>query len=205
MSIFEKLTALPINHPEFLHDWNKRYQNTFMLLNGKPIHIKERLDYEVTYQEVGKRINEIFDLKSKQDINLEVWLPENGYYGNEDYPLITLVCNPTRQWKRSYCTILYKDISGIRYPLQNSTSYLKFLDAIVNPVYQTKPDRYQDDTYMRVHQNLLFWKQAVMYKGLKIGAVDYDAKQITLSIPYLHQEVQDILRKQGLSTSWNLQ
>ena len=38
---------------------------------------------------------------------------------------------------------------------------------------------------------------------MKVGEIDFQQKQLKLTIPYLQQEVSDILHRQGL-TSWNL-
>ena len=161
MNTFETLTGLPINHEQFLNDWDKRYNNTVMLYKGEPIYIHGREGSLIKANALFQQEILELDSYSKKEIDLEPWLPDNGYYGNKDYPLISLACIPSRQWKRSYCNSLYKDFSGIRTDLSTTMRVLNYCTAIVQSEYHKEPQRIEgtDDYFMRISIDMVFWKE----------------------------------------------
>ena len=202
MNTFEKLTALPINHNLFRDDWDKRYNHTYMLYNDEVVYVEGRDGYTVYLLTNGKG-SVTLDMTDNKPVNLKPWLPDTGYYCNDKFVIIDLVCNPQRQWKRSFTTSIYKDNSGL---IMRLTQGIQWCDAIHNPTYHKEPIKSkatQNKDLMCISKDLLLLDKSIYYRGLIIGEVNFEKKQLKLSYPYFTQEVNDILYRKGLK-EWNL-
>lgn len=208
MSTFEKLIALPKSHEQYAHDFEKRFNGSFLLQGGKtPLFVGNHIGgNEYAFHPYGGTGYTTMNIKSSTVDDIEIWLPESGFYAKKD-TLIYLYQVPQRQWTRSFCQRTYKwAIYGKAYgrnmPLTEVSKFI--LEGEI-----TNLEKLTGNTCVALSRQfgILFGfdKEAyLLYRNVYVGKLDIEKRCITLNHHQIQQEVEDLLNRTGVTT-WNLQ
>lgn len=205
MNILQKLTDLPVTHERFYEDFDKRYINTFLLIN-----YKAKQDVLFLYQRDGTTLYfQNSDKHTKysiadENLILQPFLPKVGYYNYREGP-VYIQKNPQRQWRRSFCYPLYyaTKLDGseiIRRHYINIASYL------IQDNYTSLNDLTIVDTALSKHIAVRWISPKtadLLYDTQKIAIIDRDTKQIFNINPTFLQEIKDYLKYNRI-TKWNI-
>ena len=207
MNLLSRLTDLPKGHRQQGEDFDKRFLNTYLILEEdekqKPIQYIGREGYKLHFQHID---GSVLVLDGRSDIdNVHIFLPSIGYYNHRGTPFY-LIKNPTRQWKRSFCSGIYKiiDNRGMgrhhwgMYAESILQSQYAHLDEITNPLF----------TNIAINRKFAMQSKTtdlstLLYKQYEIGRFDFSRKEICLTQPALRQELQDLFKYSGVS-KWKL-
>ena len=208
MSTFEKLIALPKTHESYAHDFEKRFNGSFLLQGGKtPLFVGSRIDSNIyAFHPYGGTGYTPINIKDIKIDDLEVWLPESGFYAKKD-TLIYLYQVPQRQWTRSFCQRTYKwTIYGKG---SGRTIHAADVAKFITEGEITNLEKWTGTTCVALsrHFGIIFGldKEAyLMYRNVYVGKLDIEKRCITLNHIQIQQEVEDLLNRTGVTT-WNLQ
>ena len=212
MSTLAKLTDLLDRHEQLHQDFDKRYTHTWLLLNGRPVQYAGRNDEYYLFKDImGADI--IWKPREKPEIDLELFLPDVGYYNSPTGPQY-LYKAPQKQWKRSFCASIYQakgvgsDNPYIRRT-EMDTILRRLIPSIMTPEY-IKLDQLSSNVFGNVALSkeiaLLTNVENVTtlcYRTYPIADVDFKKKQIEMTQPTLFQEVLDYFTQTGV-ISWKL-
>lgn len=208
MSTFEKLIALPKTHESYTHDFEKRFNGSFLLQGGKtPLFVGSRIDSNIyAFHPYGGTEYTPINIKDITIDDLEVWLPESGFYAKND-TLIYLYQVPQRQWTRSFCQRTYK--WAIYGKGCGRTMNIADVAKFITKGEITNLEKWTGNTCVVLsrHFGIIFGldKEAyLMYRNVYVGKLDIEKRCITLNHIQIQQEVEDLLNRTGVTT-WNLQ
>lgn len=211
MNLFAKLTDLPEGSQYIIEDFDKRYTSTFMKYKDIPLFVYGRagkVSFEFSkYNGTAITMN---TLTEDSEHDLEVLLPEVGYYNVNGNPLF-IIKNPQRQWKRSFNKNIYQICSPINdVPLapQRSNIWFDLAAAVLKPEY-AHLDHITNALFCNValNRNLCLISQNsnkyIAYKRYPIATLNFNTRVITGTQPLLWQELLDLFRYSEVET-WKL-
>ena len=202
MSLFARLSELPDDHPDQRGDFDKRYLLTYMVNNiGKTPEIvlyRNREDWKCILNKLdGDRLY----IDGRKDCDIQPFMPKPGYY-NSDLNLLYIYKTPNRQWKRSFCSGIYKIINNIGTEKERwhifaqailEAKYLE-LDHIVSPLMS----KYAITRHFAINEDCI-----LHYKKHPIALLNFNHMEIQLIEPELKQELMDFFKYNRI-TKWKL-
>ena len=212
MSTCAKLTDLPDGHELQTQDFDKRYQNTYLLVEGTPMEFIGREGIKYHFQDTTKQNKPyIWNVKEKPNLDIVPFLPAIGYYNVGGVP-IYLYKVPQKQYKRSFCSSIYTSSSinrGLTTRTDQATAWKPIVLEAANPTYALL-DEIVKPIFAYVALNRQFAIQTnatnglnLIYRQYQIGELDFKEKCIQVFQPTFYQEVQDLLKYTGVR-KWNL-
>lgn len=207
MSILARLTDLPDGHPDQLHDFDKRYLSTYMqqnnALNKRILFYLGRDKYNLHF---NSQLEETIIIPGKEEnFDVSPFLPEVGYYNHDGSP-IYMIKQPARQWRRSFCSGIYKARGRLldsRYAwaqVAESVFHSKYahLDEITNPLFANVAINNKFAVYPKIQGY-----PSLLYKQYVVGILNFNDHTIHVTQPALKQELQDLIKYYGV-TKWKL-
>ena len=200
MSTLSKLTDLPDGHDKIYDDLDKRFTNTWMLLNGTPAFCRGR-DGNSVYFIYVNGYEKIWNIVKEPNIDLVPFLPPTGYYNVDGQPLY-MYKNPQKQWRRSFCGQIYMNNIGMRMG-DTSSSTRRLIKAIFEPVYATLND-IVNPLFVRValsHYFAIIPDGEIVqlhYRTFPIAKLDFSTMSVEVTTPTMYQEVQDLFKRTGV-------
>lgn len=216
MSILSKLTDLPEKHEELARDFQKRYENTYMLYKDD-----KRGEIVVSCQGIDATNNTIHCLtkagerilipSTAPEETLKPFLPECGYFNVRGVPHY-LIKYPQRQWKRSCCSNIY--IVQHAYPSMREDAPRRDIWSQAAWAMHTRDFVHLDEISKKIQGNAALSKAfatiideeddcILIYKRHRLGRLNFEKRTISLFSSTLFQEVSDFLHRTKVKT-WNL-
>lgn len=212
MSIFVKLTDLAEGHEATQDDFNRRFAETYLVLQEK-----ER-QAEIVYCDntrgntirVYQNKVQLMELNgTKEDVLLTPFLPKVGYYNTQNGP-IYLYKAPKKQYRRSFCNGIYViapprcTADGIARVDWNMMAQACFKREYVH----------LDDITNKLFANIAISPEFVvtannkgiatlLYKRYEIAQLDFNSRCVNIIQPKLQQEICDYFKYNGVQT-WKL-
>ena len=206
MNILQKLTDLPVTHERFFEDFDKRYVNTFLIVDhkltnnllfliqrdGEMLYFRDDTDKTYKYP--------IFDEK----LTLHLFMPVVGYYNHHQGP-IYVQKSPQRQWKRSFCYPLYsiRKLDGTEMPRRQYPTIVSYLR---DPHYISLDEVSIGDVALNKHI-VIQWNSPntadILYDMQKIASIDKTTRRISNINSTFEQEIKDYLKYNRI-TKWNM-
>lgn len=206
MNILQKLTDLPVTHERFYEDFDKRYMNTFLLVDYKlkrdVLFLANREDGYLYFRGENDKTSKYTMLDDH--LTLHPFLPQVGYYNTNLGP-IYIQKNPQRQWKRSLCYPLYyiTKLSGEEIPRRHYPSVVSYL---YYDTYVSLDNLSVADTALNKHLAVR-WNSPktadLLYDMQKIANLNTTTKLIVDINPTFLQEIKDYL-KYARITQWSM-
>jgi hypothetical protein len=164
--------------PDPRSEANKKLCNTYMVVNGEILYIKE-FNYSLDYILYAKDHFTSGTLKVKPK-TLSVWLPEVGLYPLRSGQAIFVMKCPKRQWLKSLSTTYYtfRIVGSDLYSIDKATT-------LYNQIYQSK----RVTIFVDSERNIFYLDENIGYVKDKDTLVCTDIRYI--------QELKDWERDNG--------
>ena len=212
MNTLQRLTDLTNGIEQQLADFDKRYLNTFMLLDGRVAYYVGRNGHQFHFNMADDDTTIIWDHRNNPEWDIQVLLPSVGYYNVGGTP-VYLYKVPQKQWKRSFCSSIYSASNitegGITGRRGNEAAFKQIALAAIKPIY-AHLDELTKPLYAYVALTKKFAIQAnhkndmmLMYRQYMVGRLNFNEKVVEVVQPTLYQEVADFFKYTGVK-EWKM-
>lgn len=212
MSIFAKLTDLAEQHLQTTEDFNRRYNETYLLYQekDKAPEIVYCDALRGSWIRIYRNREQLIEVNGNaDDVILTPYLPKVGYYNTPEGP-IYLYKSPKKQYRRSFCNGIYITAA----PRRNGVNIARVdWNAIAQATFK------QEYVHLDEITNKLFANIAIspefvvtannkgiatlLYKRYEIAQMDFNSREIRVIQPKLQQEICDYFKYNGVQT-WKL-